>query len=110
MATPDGSAGPAMTALSQSIREYSLFQAVLQVIERLRDAYPLLEDDELYEKVEFQANSSLGFPGHDIDRVEFFCRTRPVTGTSSPECARTFWCRLAIACVLSRAGEWECQP
>jgi len=48
MATPDGSAGPAMTALSQSIREYSLFQAVLQVIERLRDAYPLLEDDELY--------------------------------------------------------------
>ena len=72
MATPDGSAGPAMTALSQSIREYSLFQAVLQVIERLRDAYPLLEDDELYEKLEFQANSSLGFPGHDIDRVEFF--------------------------------------
>jgi type VI secretion system protein ImpH len=61
-----------MTELSQSIREYSLFQAVLQVIERLRDAYPLLEDDELYEKVEFQANSSLGFPGHDIDRLEFF--------------------------------------
>ncbi|TSD77364.1 type VI secretion system baseplate subunit TssG [Pseudomonas sp. KBS0710] len=72
MATPDGSAGPALTALSRSIREYSLFQAVLQVIERLRDSHPLLDDDALYDLLEFQANPSLGFPGHDIDRVAFF--------------------------------------
>ena len=72
MATPDGSAGPALTALARTIREYSLFQAVLQVIERLRDSHPSLDDDALYDLLEFQANPSLGFPGHDIDRVVFF--------------------------------------
>lgn len=72
MATPDGPAAPALTELSRIIREYSLFQAVQQVIKRLRDAHPLLEDDALYDQLEFQANPGLGFPGHDIDRVEFF--------------------------------------
>ena len=38
----------------------------------LRDAHPLLDDDALYDRLEFQANPGLGFPGHDIDRVEFF--------------------------------------
>ncbi|MPQ87113.1 type VI secretion system baseplate subunit TssG [Pseudomonas sp. MAFF 730085] len=72
MATPDGPAAPALTELTRVIREYSLFQAVLQVIERLRDAHPLLDDDALYDHIEFRANPGLGFPGHDIDRVEFF--------------------------------------
>ena len=72
MATPHGRAAPALTELSRFIREYSLFQAVLQVIERLRDAHPLLDEDALYDQLEFQANPGLGFPGHDIDRVEFF--------------------------------------
>lgn len=72
MATPDGSAGPALTALTRTIREYSLFQAVLQVIGRLRDSHPSLDDDALYDLLEFQANPGLGFPGHDIDRVAFF--------------------------------------
>ena len=47
MVTKDGAAAPALTQLSRVIREYSLFQAVLQVIERLRDAHPLLDDDEI---------------------------------------------------------------
>lgn len=72
MATPDGPATPALTALSCVIREYSLFQAVLQVIKRLRVAHPTLDADALYDQLEFQANPGLGFPGHDIDRVEFF--------------------------------------
>lgn len=72
MATTDGAAAPALTQLSTVIREYSLFQAVLQVIKRLRDAHPMLDDDALYDLLEFQANPGLGFPGHDIDRVEFF--------------------------------------
>ena len=54
MATPDGSAGPALSALTRTIREYSLFQAVLQVIERLRDSHPSLDDDTLYDLLEFQ--------------------------------------------------------
>lgn len=41
-------------------------------MEQLREAYPYLEDEELYDLVEFQANPSLGFPGSDVDRIEFF--------------------------------------
>ncbi|MHA4967364.1 type VI secretion system baseplate subunit TssG [Pseudomonas extremorientalis] len=72
MVTTDGPAAPALTQLTRVIREYSLFQAVLRVIKRLRDAHPLLDDDTLYDLLEFQANPGLGFPGHDIDRVAFF--------------------------------------
>ena len=38
MATSDGAAAPALKELCRAIREYSLFQAILQVIKRLRDA------------------------------------------------------------------------
>lgn len=72
MATPEGPAAPALTELCRVIREYSLFQAILQVIERLRIAHPQLGDDALYDLVEFQANPGFGFPGHDIDQVAFF--------------------------------------
>ena len=72
MAIPDGAATPALTQLCRVIREYTLFQAVLQVTQRLREAHPLLDDDALYDQLEFQANPGLGFAAHDIDRVEFF--------------------------------------
>ncbi|SER60964.1 type VI secretion system protein ImpH [Pseudomonas sp. NFACC02] len=71
----DATYGPpavALSGLTQQIREYSLFQAVLLIIERLRVAHPHLSEDEVYEQLEFQANPSLGFPGSDVDRVEFF--------------------------------------
>jgi type VI secretion system protein ImpH len=61
-----------LSGLSRVIREYSLFQAVLLVIDRLREAHPLLSEEDLYDQLEFQANPSLGFPGSDVDRVEFF--------------------------------------
>ncbi|WP_248730577.1 type VI secretion system baseplate subunit TssG [Pseudomonas sp. MWU13-2517] len=72
MAITDGTATLDLTRICRGIREYTLFQAVLQVMERLRDAHPLLDDDTLYDQLEFQANPGLGFAGHDIDRVEFF--------------------------------------
>ncbi|MBH3369070.1 type VI secretion system baseplate subunit TssG [Pseudomonas carnis] len=72
MAIPDGTATPALTQLCRVIREYTLFQAVLQVTEHLREAHPLLDDDALCDQLEFQANPGLGFAAHDIDRVEFF--------------------------------------
>ncbi|WP_130931168.1 type VI secretion system baseplate subunit TssG [Pseudomonas sp. Sample_24] len=72
MATPHGSAASPLSRLSQVIREYSLFQAVLAVMDRLREAHPCMSEEELYEQLEFQANPSLGFPGSDVDRVEFF--------------------------------------
>jgi len=72
MANPDGPAAPALTQLSRTVREYSLFQAVLTVIERLREAHPALSHDALYEQLEFRANPGLGFAGSDVERVEFF--------------------------------------
>nr|WP_286948168.1 type VI secretion system baseplate subunit TssG [Pseudomonas sp. UBA6718] len=67
-----GAATPALNRLSRGIREYSLFQGVLQVLDRLRTAHPELDEEALYERLEFQANPSLGFPGSDTDRLEFF--------------------------------------
>lgn len=75
MDTTYGSATPALSGLTRVIREYSLFQAVLLVIDRLRDAHPHLSEDDLYDQVEFQANPSLGFPRSDVDRVEFLKST-----------------------------------
>lgn len=72
MDTTYGSAAPALSELTRVIREYSLFQAVLLVVDRLREAHPDLSQDDLYDQLEFQANPSLGFPGSDVDRVEFF--------------------------------------
>ena len=67
-----GAAAPALSKLSSGIREYSLFQGVLRVLDRLRAAHPELDEEALYERLEFQANPSLGFPGSDTDRLEFF--------------------------------------
>lgn len=72
MANPDGPTTPALNTLTRTIREYSLYQAVLQVVGQLRVAHPLLDEDALYDQLEFVANPGLGFPGQDIDRVEFF--------------------------------------
>ncbi|MFS2159550.1 type VI secretion system baseplate subunit TssG [Pseudomonas sp. Pseusp122] len=72
MDAPNGPTASALSGLTRCIREYSLFQAVALVIDRLRDAHPHLSEDELYEQLEFQANPSFGFPGSDVDRVMFF--------------------------------------
>ncbi|MGA8135786.1 MAG: type VI secretion system baseplate subunit TssG [Pseudomonas gingeri] len=72
MDTTYGAAAPALSRLTRVIREYSLFQAVLLVVDRLRDVYPDLTEEQLYDQVEFEANPSLGFPGSDVDRVQFF--------------------------------------
>ncbi|WP_217477788.1 type VI secretion system baseplate subunit TssG [Stutzerimonas stutzeri] len=67
-----GTTAPALSRLSRGIREYSLFQGVLLVMDRLKTAHPDLNEERLYEQLEFQANPSLGFPGSDIERVDFF--------------------------------------
>jgi type VI secretion system protein ImpH len=72
MDTPHGPSAAALNGLSRVIREYSLFQAVRVVVDRLREMHPHLSEDDLYDRLEFQANPSLGFPGSDVDRVEFF--------------------------------------
>ncbi|RMR00892.1 hypothetical protein ALP94_04711 [Pseudomonas savastanoi pv. glycinea] len=72
MATAYGSTAPALNDMTQAIREYSVFQAVLLTLDVLRKAHPDLNEDQLYDQIEFQSNPGLGFPGSDIDRVEYF--------------------------------------
>lgn len=72
MDTPHGSPAPALSGLAKNIREYSLYQAVLLVVDRLREGDSTLSEDDAYERVEFVANPSLGFPGSDVHGVEFF--------------------------------------
>jgi type VI secretion system protein ImpH len=67
-----GATTAAVVPHNRDIREYSVFQAIFFVLDRLRAAHPTLDDSALYEHIEFQANPSLGFPGSDIDQVEFF--------------------------------------
>lgn len=74
MDAENGSAALAVNGLSHAIREYSIFQAVPHIMRRLSEANPDLNDEQLYELVEFQANPSFGFPGSDIDSVQFFKR------------------------------------
>jgi len=61
-----------LNPMTHAIREYSLFQAIQLTQETLRQAHPDLTQDQLYDLIEFQANPSLGFPGSDIDRIQFF--------------------------------------
>jgi type VI secretion system protein ImpH len=65
MDTPHGPAAASISVLTRGIREYSLFQAVLLVVDRLREVHPALVDDALYDRLEFRANPSLGFPASD---------------------------------------------
>ena len=67
-----GATALALSSLSCGIREYTLFQGIQRVLEKLRQNNPHLDDEALYDRLEFQANPSLGFPGSDIDRIEFF--------------------------------------
>lgn len=75
MDTTHGPAALALSRLSQGIREYALFQAVLLAMEHLHQADgtdEAIDEARLYERIEFQANPSLGFPGTDIHSLTFF--------------------------------------
>ncbi|WP_295465312.1 type VI secretion system baseplate subunit TssG [uncultured Pseudomonas sp.] len=73
MDTAHGSAAADLnrSALCREIREYSLFQGIQQVLGQLQRLEPGLAEEALYERLEFQANPSLAFPGSDIERLEF---------------------------------------
>lgn len=63
----------------KNIRKYSLFQGVLLTVDYLRSISPAtVTDEELYERIEFVANPSLGFPTCDIEYIEFFVENEQV--------------------------------
>ena len=71
MGAAHGPTAPVLNRIQRDIRQYSLFQGVLLVLERLQLAHPHLEDEAVYERLQFIANPSMGFPGCDIEGVEF---------------------------------------
>lgn len=71
MGAAHGPTAPVLIRIQRDIRQYSLFQGVLLVLERLQLAHPDLDDSALYERLQFVANPSMGFPGCDIEEVEF---------------------------------------
>lgn len=71
MDAPHGLATPVMTGLDP-IREYSIHQAIPLIVERLRVHHPELDEEQLEDLIELQANPSLGFPTSDIDGMELF--------------------------------------
>lgn len=57
----------------ENVRKYSLYQGVLLTVDYLRGvSKKTLTDEELYERIEFISNPSLGFPTCDIEYIEFF--------------------------------------
>lgn len=95
MVATHGPATASLNELARNIREYSLFNAVNLALEQLREAYPDLTEEKLYEQLEFDANPSLGFPGSDIDclytfeergelRVRLRLNVIGLVGTGSP--------------------------
>lgn len=72
MDAPHGPAALAMNHLDETVREFSVYQAIPLVIERLRLRHPELDEERLEELVLLQTNSSLGFAASDIDELEFF--------------------------------------
>ncbi|KPB71105.1 type VI secretion system baseplate subunit TssG [Pseudomonas cannabina] len=67
-----GTATAALIALSLSIREYSIYQAIPLILGILRDLHPDADDEQLHDFLELRANAGLGFPGSDIEDMECF--------------------------------------
>ena len=72
MDSTNGTSASDLKRLSQTIRRYSLFQAVPLIIEQLRKANPDIDAESVQDLLEFQANPGMGFPGSDIDSLQFF--------------------------------------
>jgi type VI secretion system protein ImpH len=72
MDAPHGPAAFAVNRMDRSIREYSLYQAIPLIMERLRQRHPELDEARLEELVQLHANPGLGFAASDIDDLQFF--------------------------------------
>lgn len=61
----------------ENIRKYSLYQGVLLTVSYLKDITGE-SPEKLYDRIEFIANPSLGFPTCDINHIEFFAEENQV--------------------------------
>ncbi|MCF5709548.1 type VI secretion system baseplate subunit TssG [Pseudomonas syringae] len=72
MDSSHGASAAALIALSRTIREYSVYQAIPLILNVLRGIHPEMDDEQLHDFLELRANPSLGFPGCDIERLDLF--------------------------------------
>ncbi|WP_122411082.1 type VI secretion system baseplate subunit TssG [Pseudomonas viridiflava] len=72
MDTSHGAPAASLIALSHTIREHSIYQAIPQILKLLREVHPNADDESLHDFLLLKANPGFGFPGSDIECLELF--------------------------------------
>ena len=71
MGAAHGPTAPVLTRLQRDIQHYSLYQALLRLMDQLQLQHPTLGPQALYRRISFSANPSLGFATRDIEQLTF---------------------------------------
>lgn len=69
MGSAHGAAAPVLTRLQRDIQHYSLYQALLCLLDQLQHRYPGETPEALYRRIRFSANPGLGFATRDIEQL-----------------------------------------
>ena len=70
MGTASGSPAPALIRLQRDIQHYSLYQALLCLLDQLQQTYPGETTQAHYRRIRFCANPGLGFAARDIEQLQ----------------------------------------
>ena len=70
MGTASGSPAPVLIRLQRDIQHYSLYQALLCLLDQLQQSYPGETPEAHYRRVRFCANPGLGFAARDIEQLQ----------------------------------------
>ncbi len=71
MGAAHGPTAPVLTRLQRDIQHFSLYQALLRLLDQLQLQHPDLSHEALYRRISFSANPSLGFATRDIEQLSF---------------------------------------
>lgn len=69
MGATHGAAAPVLIRLQRDIQHYSLYQALLCLLDQLQNTYPSDTPEALYRRIRFCANPGLGFATRDIEQL-----------------------------------------
>ena len=69
MGTAHGSTAPVLIRLQRDIQHYSLYQALLCLLDQLQQMHPSDTPEALYRRIRFCANPALGFAARDIEQL-----------------------------------------
>ncbi|MEL0168612.1 MAG: type VI secretion system baseplate subunit TssG [Pseudomonadaceae bacterium] len=69
MGSAHGPTAPVLIRLQRDIHHYSLYQAVLCLLDQLQNSHPGETPEALYGRIRFCANPALGFASRDIEQL-----------------------------------------